>query len=98
MKTLIAWPEGKREEGMLEPKRKCKRDRNTSRGGEEGSAADIKFQPRRVTQTCPRPNQTRRVERVLVETRVADTDKDCRGTRWGAPQASLLPPAARDWV
>lgn len=35
-----------------------------------GSAADIKFQPRRVTQNCPRPSQTRRVERVLVETRV----------------------------
>lgn len=35
MKTLIAWPQAKREEGMLEPKRKCKRDRNTGRGGEE---------------------------------------------------------------
>lgn len=60
-----------------------------------GSAADIKFQPRRVTQNCPRPSQTRRVERVLVETRVLDTDKDCRGTRWGAP--SSTPPADPDW-
>lgn len=31
MKTLIAWREVQRQEGMLGPKRKCKRDRNTGR-------------------------------------------------------------------
>lgn len=86
MKTLIALrmlkKRGRNAGTKAEMQARQKHNQRRGRGG--GSAADIKFQPRRVTQTCPRSNRTRRVERVLVETRVVDTDKDCRGTRWGA--------------
>lgn len=60
MKTLIAWHKAG-EEGMLEPKRKCKRDKKHKVEKRGGSAADIKFQPRRVTQTLPqtKPDETR---------------------------------------